>query len=31
MFFSKLRDNDSFGLVVFNNQADTIIPCKLKK
>lgn len=26
MFVSKLRPNDSFGLVVFNNQAKTLIP-----
>lgn len=26
MFFSKLRPNDSFGLVVFNNCAKTLIP-----
>ena len=26
MFFSKLRPNDSFGLVTFNNQGHTIIP-----
>lgn len=26
MFFSKLRPNDGFGLVVFNNSAKTLIP-----
>lgn len=26
MFFSKLRPDDSFGLVTFNNTAHTIIP-----
>lgn len=26
MFFSKLRPNDAFGLVVFNNSAKTLIP-----
>jgi len=26
MFFSKLRKNDAFGLVVFNNSAKTLIP-----
>lgn len=26
MFFSKLRPNDGFGLVVFNNTAKTLIP-----
>ncbi len=28
MFFSKLRPNDSFGLVVFDNKAETMIPCE---
>jgi Mg-chelatase subunit ChlD len=26
MFFSKLRKNDAFGLVIFNNSAKTLIP-----
>lgn len=26
MFLSKMRPNDAFGLVVFNNQAKTLIP-----
>lgn len=26
MFFSKLRQTDSFGLVTFNNQGHTLIP-----
>ena len=26
MFFSKLRKNDAFGLVVFNQSAKTLIP-----
>lgn len=26
MFLSKMRSNDAFGLVVFNNQAKTLIP-----
>lgn len=26
MFYSKLRPNDSFGLVVFNNKGTTILP-----
>lgn len=26
MFYSKLRPDDSFGLVVFNNQGTTILP-----
>ena len=30
MFFSKMRDTDSFGLVVFDNRADTIVPCTKK-
>ena len=30
MFFSKLRPNDSFGLVTFNNSAKTIIPVTRK-
>lgn len=28
MFFSKLRPTDSFGLVVFNNKGQTLIPCR---
>ena len=31
MYFSRMRDTDAFGLVVFDNKAETIIPCKLKK
>jgi hypothetical protein len=31
MLISKLRDNDSFGLVVFNNKAHTIIKPIYKK
>ncbi len=30
MFFSKLRPNDAFGLIVFDDKADTLIPCQLK-
>lgn len=30
MFFSKMRDSDSFGLVVFDNSANTIVPCTRK-
>jgi hypothetical protein len=31
MFVSKLRLDDSFGLVIFNTTAQTILPCSLKK
>ena len=30
MFFSKMRDSDAFGLVVFDNRADTVVPCTRK-
>ena len=30
MFFSKLRANDSFGLVVFDDRGDTVVPCTKK-
>lgn len=31
MFFSKLRPNDSFGLIVFNTKGEILIPCQPKK
>jgi hypothetical protein len=31
MFISKLRPNDSFGLVLFNDNGTTLIPSTLKK
>jgi hypothetical protein len=30
MFVSKLRDTDSFGLVVFENDAKTVVPSQRK-
>jgi hypothetical protein len=30
MFFSKMRPNDAFGLVTFNDKGHTIIPCRQK-
>lgn len=26
MFFSKMRENDSFGLITFNNTANVLVP-----
>lgn len=31
MFVSKLRPDDAFGLVVFDDKGETVIPCTLKK
>ena len=31
MYFSRMRPTDAFGLVVFDTQAETVIPCTLKK
>ena len=30
MFVSKLRDTDSFGLVVFDDKGETLVPCTRK-
>lgn len=30
MFFSKMRSNDAFGLVTFDNNASIVVPCQRK-